>query len=310
MRQRTTVGSHRTPGPSSPTTSNPVQARLAHRTTGASGALGRPGSQAATAANGHALSALRVHPPQAPAASVTAPHAAAAPIQLGIEKRVKARRSKARFARRWQASFNSRKNLATLKLRHVKSGKVLYINAESLGMGFKSFTSPHEKTFTKAGTPKRRKHSEPQLLLAWQNQMIKKGNKTYDLKNYKREWAFSTNEACGAGGEGCGSEVVPTLTPDKTPFYYENPYTGSSQSGGFGKSYNQHYMNDDDSETESEAEDDIEDVLMIDPQKMRGKDFSKKDAVPVLDMQSFLEKGRHWKKKRSQRYQKRTGFGY
>lgn len=296
MHQRTTVGSQRTASTSPPASFSPVQARLAPR-------------PPAAPALGHSLGSLRVHPPQAQAASVGAPHATAAPIQLGIEKRVKVKKSKARFARRWQAAFNSKKNLATLKLRHKVSNKVLYLNAESLGMGFKSFTSPHETTFTKSGTAKRRKHSEPQLLLAWQNQKIQKGKKTYDLKDYQREWAFSTNEACGSGGEGCGSEVVPTLAPGTTPFYYENPYSGSSESGGFGKSYNKHYMQNEDSETESEAEDDIEDVLMIDPSKMRGKDFSKKDAVPVLDMQSFLESGEHWDKRRSKRYRNRTGFG-
>lgn len=314
MPVRSSVSPRRADRPGPPTSTFPLPGRpVARRSPDdipRGPGIGRPApSGRPTGVPGHALSRIPVQPGPPVAAAVTAPPSAAAPIQLGKSTKIEVGKSKARFARRWQAAHNSRKNLATLKLRHRKSKKVLYLNAESLGMGYKSFTNPRETFRTKAGTLKRRKHSEPQLLLAWQNQMLQKGKKTFDLKDYDREWAFSTNEACGSDGEGCGSEVVPSLTPDKMPFYYQNPYSGSSQSGGFGSSYNKHYMKNEDSETESEAEDDIEDVLMISPSQMRGKDFSTTDTVPVEDMKTFITKGRHWKKRRSKRYQDR-GFGY
>lgn len=237
------------------------------------------------ASAGHSLGRLSVLPPS-PAGS------ASAPVQLAKPKRVKIASSRGRFARRWQAAYGSAKNLATLKLRHKLTNKVLYVNAESLGMGNKSFTSPYERVRTKAGTKKRRKHSEAQLLLAVQNQKIQKGKKVIDLSNYEREWAFSTNQACGSGGEGCGSEVVPSLMPGDKPFYFQNEYKGSNDAGGFGKSYNQFYKNED-SDTESEDEKDIENVLMIQPEMLRGVDFKKTDTIPVTDLNSFLAKGKH-----------------
>lgn len=273
------------------------------------GAVSRAALQPSS--RGHSLGQITIASP-GPSSS-----AAAAPIQLGKPKLVKIRSSRARFARRWQAAYGSKKNLATIKLRHRKSRRLLYLNSESLGMGNKSFTSPWEKVKTKQGTRKRRKHSEPQLLLALQNQKLQLGKKTIDLSKYDPEWAFSTNEACGHKGEGCGHEIVPSLVPGNKPFYFQNPYQGSGESGGFSKSYNQHYMKDEDSDTESEAEDDIEDVLMIKPKGMRGVDFSKKDTIPVTSLDSFLQKGKHTKKtkggkssRRWKRYEDREGWGY
>lgn len=266
----------------------------------------------AIAARGHSLAAFTVAPRRPGPA-------AAGPIQAAKAKQVEISSSHGRFARRWQAAFGSRKNLATLKLRHTGTKKqrrrVLYLNAESLGMGFKSFTSPHETVKTASGTLKRRKHSEPQLLLSLLNRKVRHGKRIINLSKYEPEWAFSTNEACGSSGEGCGGEVVPSLAPGKTPFYFQNPYQGSGESGGFGKSYNKFYQDKEDSDSESESESDIEDVLMIKPEEMRGVDFGKSDAVPVTDMNKFLARGKHTAKKKGkstrrwERYEGRTSWG-
>lgn len=259
---------------------------------------------------GHSLSAFAVAPPST--------IAAAAPIQLAKRKKTLIRRSRARFARRWQAAFWSKKNLATVKLKHEKRKRFIYLSAESLGMGHPSFTSGHETHYTKTDTPRRRKHSEPQLLMALQNQKVKLGKKTIDLSKYKPQWAFSTNEACGESGENCDHEVVDKLAPGKTPFFFENPYEGTDESGGFEKSYREFAKDEESSETESEAEKDIEHVLMIDPEKVRGKDFGKKEPVPVVDMSTFISKGggkgakptkKGKPRKRWERYEGREGWG-
>lgn len=261
---------------------------------------------------GHRLSTVPVSPPASSSAS------AAAPIQAAKRKKIGIRRSRARFARRWQAAFWSKKNLATVKLKHKTKLKFIYLNAESLGMGNPSFTSPHETVKTKGGKARRRKHSEPQLKLALDNQKLKHGDKTIDLAKYEPQWVFSTNEACGSKGENCDHEVVPDLAPGDTPFYFENPYEGTEESGGFEKSYREFAKKGEESEVESEDEENIEHVFMIDPKGMRGTDFAEDDPVPVLDLNTFIEEGggkgmepmkSGAPRKRWERYEDRTTWG-